>query len=310
MRRSDFNSVVRPLLAGLLLALPLAAPAALAGGLERNLEQRWRGAWVLTGVDTYSDCSGFHTNNDVSGTLVNSRGRLRFRAGELAQVGKIEVKRSRIELYLGLPEPVLTSFKDGPFTLYNEARCLIELDVNLPKSVLQSDDVDAVEAALRPIAGRFGSQEEASQSKTWNHRRRDAYPADYDRTLAEHAAWKAKQANASIQARLDQAMQETTRLSDRITSDPDYLKGFASGVEAMKGIDLNGCNQLMSRDYSNFASGPTRVASALGGEAASRYGRGYQDGQRLVFGLESLRRLPSCMIPVPDAAPAPPSRGN
>ena len=64
-----------------LLAMAAAGPA-FGSDLERRLESRWRGAWVVTAVDTYSDCSGTHTNNDVSGTLVNSRGRFRFRPGE------------------------------------------------------------------------------------------------------------------------------------------------------------------------------------------------------------------------------------
>jgi hypothetical protein len=307
MRRSNFKRVTLPALAGLLFALVPGANPARAGELQRTMESRWRGAWVLTAVDTYSDCSGFHTDNQVSGSLVNSKGRFRFRPGELAQVGKVDVKRSRIEIFLSVPEPVLTSFRDGPFTLYNETRCLVELDVDLPRSVVSNDDANAVETALRPILGRFATQEDATHAKTWNHRQRDAYPADYDRTLAEHDAWKAKQANAGIQARLDKAMEETSRLSDRITGDPEYLKGFASGVEAMKAIDLSRCNDLLSRDYSNFTTGTSRVASAVGGEAANQYSRGFQDGQRLVFGLESLRRLPSCMVPVPDV-PSDPSR--
>jgi len=311
MRRPNLNRAVLPALAGLLAALAPGTNPAHAGDLQRTMESRWRGAWVLTSVDTYSDCGGFHTDNQVSGTLVSSKGRFRFRAGELGQVGKVDVKRSRIEILLSLPEPVLTSFRDGPFTLYNENRCLVELDVDLPRSIVSNDDANAVETALKPIIGRFASQEEATRAKTWNHRQRDAYPADYDRTLAEHAAWKAKQANAGIQARLDKAMEETTRLSDRITGDPSYLKGFAAGVEAMKAIDLTRCNDLLSRDYSNFAAGPSSVMAALGGEAANQYSRGFQDGQRLVFGLESLRRLPSCMVPVPEvSSDAPRPRGN
>jgi len=310
MKAFDFK-VVAPLLAVLAALLLSGSTPARAGDLQRTMESRWRGAWILTAVDTYSDCSGFHTDNQVSGALVSSKGRFRFRPGELGQVGKVDVKRSRIEILLSLPEPVLTSFRDGPFTLYNENRCLVELDVDLPRSVVSNDDANGVESALKPILGRFNSQEEATQAKTWNHRQRDAYPADYDHTLAEHAAWKAKQANASIQAKLDKAMEETARLSDRITGDPDYLKGFAAGVEAMKAIDLSRCNDLISRDYNGFSTGTTRLAAAVGGEAANQYSRGFQDGQRLVFGLESLRRLPSCMVPVPDqAADSSRPRGN
>jgi len=300
----------RLLAASTLVLLPMAASVpAFASELERKLESRWRGAWVITAVDTYSDCSGTHTNNNVSGTLVNSRGRLRFRPGELAQVGKIDVKRSRVDLFLGLPEPVLTSYQDGPFTLFNETRCLLELDVELPRSLISGDNADGIEAALQALVRRFNSQDEAMQAKTWNHRKREAYPADYDRTLAEHAAWKAQQVNVAIQARIDKTREETSRLADRVTSDPDYLKGFAAGIEAMRAVDLGQCNELMSRDFANVAPAPPRLAG-FGGDAAGRYARGYQDGQRLVvFGLESLQRLPQCLVPVPPTAmPGPAQR--
>jgi len=290
-----------------LLAMAAGRPA-FASDLERKIESRWRGAWVVTSVDTYSDCGGTHTNNDVSGTLVSSKGRFRFRPGELAQVGKIDVKRSRVDLFLGLPEPVLTSFQDGPFTLFNEARCLLELDVELPRSVISGDNTDGIDAALQALVRRFNNQDEAMQAKSWNHRKREAYPADYDRILAEHTAWKAQQVNGAIQARIDKAREETSRLADRVTSDPDYLKGFAAGIEAMRAVELGQCNDLMSRDFANVAPAPPRVAG-FGGDAAGRYTRGYQDGQRLVFGLESLRRLPQCLVPVqPTAAPPGPAQ--
>ena len=300
----------RLLAASTLFLLPMAAHGpALASDLERKLESRWRGAWVITAVDTYSDCSGTHTNNNVSGTLVNSRGRLRFRPGELAQVGKIDVKRSRVDLFLGLPEPILTSYQDGPFTLFNETRCLLELDVELPRSLISGDNADGIDAALQALVRRFNSQDEAMQAKTWNHRKREAYPADYDRTLAEHAAWKAQQANLAIQARIDKAREETSRLADRVTSDPDYLKGFAAGIEAMRAVDLGQCNDLMTRDFANVAPAPPRLAAGFGGDAAGRYTRGYQDGQRLVFGLESLQRLPQCLVPAPQTT-APPGQAQ
>ena len=64
-------------------------------------------------------------------------------------------------------------------------------------------------AAPQPVLSRFTSQGEATGSRAWNRRQRDPYPEDYERTLAAHAAWKAEQANAAIQARIDQAAEET-----------------------------------------------------------------------------------------------------
>src|SRR5437867_5027443 len=290
----------------ILLTVAATSVPVAAGELERTLESRWRGAWVLTAVDTFSDCAGTHTNNRVNGTLVSSRGRIRFRPGELAQVGKVDLKRSRLDILVGVPEPILVSFRDGPFTLYNETRCLIELDVELPRSLVSNDDANGIDAAIAPVLKRFTNQDEALQAKSFNHRKRDPYPADYDRTLAEHAVWKAQQANAAIQARIDKALEETARLTDRVSSDPDYLKGFAAGIEAMRSVDLGQCGELMSRDFASLAPAPPRLAASFGGDAANRYARGYQDGQRLVFGLESLQRLPRCLVPVPPPPPPPP----
>jgi hypothetical protein len=272
-----------------------------ASDLERRLEARWRGAWILTNVDTYSDCAGTHTNNRVNETLVTSRGRMRFRPGELAQVVKVDLKRARLDLLLSLPEPILVSSQDGPFTLYNEVRCLMELEVELPREVVSRSNLDGIDTALHPILKRHTSQDEAMQAKAWNHRKCDAYPADYDETLAEHNIWKAEQANTAVRAKIDKAMAETSRLADRVSVDADYLKGFAAGIEAMRAVDLGRCGDLMSRDFTTVAPAPARVSlAAFAGEAANRYTSGYQDGQRLVFGLESLRRLPQCLVPVPE----------
>ncbi len=292
-----------------LVALSAFFFPARAGDLEDALASRWRGAWVLTSVDLYSDCGGFHTNNDVSGTLVRSRGRFGFRPGELAQVRDVDLKRSRIVLSLSLPEPLLLSYKDGPFTLYNEVRCLAEVDLELPRAAVKGEDSRGIETAIQAILTRFSTREEATGSRSWNRRQRDSYPEDYDRTLAEHAAWKARTANAAVQARIDQASQETSRIADRISSDPDYLKGFALGIEAVRSIDLSRCGDLLARDFGNIVPRPPQAAASLGQDAAARYQRGYQDGARLLFGLESLRALPACMVPVPEApeAPEPPA---
>ena len=276
-----------------------------AGDLEDTLESRWRGAWALTSVDLYSDCGGFHTNNEVSGTLVRSRGRFGFRPGELAQVRDVDLKRSRIVLTLSLPEPLLLPYQDGPFTLYNEVRCLADLDVELPRSAVKGEDARGIDAAIQAVLARFTTREEATRSRSWNRRQRDPYPEDYDRTLARHAAWKAQTANAAVQARIDQASEETSRIADRLTGDPEYLKGFALGIEAVRSIDLSRCGDLLARDFNNIVPKPPQAAASLGQDAAARYQRGYQDGARLLFGLESMRRLPACMVPVPEVPPAP-----
>ena len=76
-----------------LVALPTPTQAR---DLEDSLASRWRGAWVLTAIDTYSDCGGIHTNNLVHGSLVESRGHFRFKPGELAQVKDLDLKHAKL----------------------------------------------------------------------------------------------------------------------------------------------------------------------------------------------------------------------
>ena len=289
-----------------LMALAAGLTPTLAGDTEEATESRWRGAWVLTTVDTYSDCAGTYTNNHVNGQLVQGRGRFAFRAGEMAQVQKVDLKRSRVDLLLSLPVPILVSYQDGPFTLYQEARCLIELQVELPRPLVARQDLDGVDQRILAVVSRFPGRQEASRSRRWNRRERDPYPEDYDQTLAEHAAWKAEQANAAIVARIDQAKEESSRISSSINGDADYLKGFAAGVEAAKALDLSACDNVLTKDLEHLCPLPAQLPASLAAQAAARYKRGYTDGSRLVFSLESMRVLPRCLVPVPEV----PRRGR
>jgi len=292
--------------------LTLAAlPASVrAGQLEDSLEARWRGAWVLTVSDIYSDCAGTYTGNQANGDLVRSRGRFRFRKGELAQVKAFDLEHSGMELSLSLSEPLLVSYQDGPFTLYKEARCLVSLNVEVPRSVVKSKDPGQVEAALQPLLLRFTTDDNAMASRAWNHREREPYPEDYDRTLAEHATWKVEQTNAAIQARIDEASEETAKITQRVNSDRDYLNGFSAGIEAVRGIDLSSCDDFLAHTFQNIVPKPPQLPAALLGPAAAEFQQGFQDGGRLVFGLESMRNLPGCMVPVPEVPdePVPPMR--
>jgi hypothetical protein len=289
------------------MALGFLSLPVFAGKMEDVLETRWRGAWVLTTADVYSECSGTYTDNDVNGGLVRSKGRFRFRAGELAQVKDLDLERSGVVLSLSLPEPLLVSFQEGPFTLYNEARCLVSLDMELPRQMVSHKDLNAIEGEITQVVTRFTRQDEAMRSRAWNRRKCDPYPEDYDRTLAKHAAWKAQQTNDAIQARISQASEESSRITDRVSGNPDYLKGFAAGIEAVRSIDLSTCDELLLRSFQNIVPRPPQMAATLLGSAAAEYQRGFQDGGKLVFALESLRRLNGCMVEVPEV-PEEPSR--
>ena len=284
----------------IVILMALVPALTLAGKLENALENRWRGAWVVTTVDTYSDCSGVYTNNRVNGRFVDSEGRNRFQPGELAKVKRVDAKRSRLDLHLVVVEPMLTPYEEGPFTLYNETRCFFELEVEIPRKLVKTKNVNAVEEFLSPILLRFPTEGEAKRSRVYNRRERDPYPDDYDGILAQHAIWKAEQSNLAIQAKLERAVNETYRLRERMSSNPEYLAGFARGVEAARTVNLRSCANLMARKL-----GPSKsyTSTAYGTVAAvSPATKGFQDGKTFVYGLEMIRRLPDCFVHVPDTS--------
>lgn len=287
----------RPLL---LAALLLPAAPVLAGDLQEAIGARLRGAFAVTSVEVFSDCAGTYTDNRVNGRLVSGRGRMRFKGGELARIDKIDLKRSRLDVSVSLTEPVLMPRRDGPFTLYDEAWCRLELEVELPRNLVSREDVAGIEALLAPILGRFETEDDARRARGYNGREREAYPADYQMTLARHAAWKAEQVNAGVQARLDEATREAGRINASLAGDAEYLQGFGRGVEAARAIRINGCGDLMAVKLAPPTRAGTSYAATGAPPKATRADRGHDDGYSLVLTLRLLEGLPACFVPVPE----------
>lgn len=269
-----------------------------AGKLEKALQRRWLGAWVITTVETYSNCGNAYTANRLNGKLVSSQGRNSFRSGELAKLVRVDVKRSRLDLLMTLRVPKLLPRQEGPFTLYEERECRVELEVTLPRALVKSKDVRGIETVLSAVVRRHTSEDQARSSRSWNRRQREDYPDDYDMTLAKLAVWRAEQTNFKVQERLDMTFEETTHLTDRLSSDASYLAGLARGIEAGKAVKLTGCRSLMRVNLTGPKKPP--VAQANQTSYQSRSDRGYKDGRMLILSLELLRRLPECFVEVPD----------
>ena len=278
-------------LAGLLLCLFLASCASIASASESALNQRWRGAWVILGADSFSGCGGSFTNNEVRGLRLRSKGNYRFRAGELGTVHKINLKRKQVEVLVELAQPLRVPRQEGPFTLYDQLPCKVELQIPLPPGT--SGQTEAVDRRISELLERHESRQSAESSARWNGRLPEPYPENYDQTLYEYERWRTEQLNAAVAVRIDQAIDEATRLVDRLDDDPEYLAGFAKGVDRARGRDLgDDCERLLSRSIRSL------VVKASNDESRS-WRAGYQDGQELVFQLETGRRLRRCFVPPP-----------
>lgn len=283
-----------------LACLLLAATTTGAGELERAVDDRLEGAWAVAGVELVSGCGGFYTDNRVRDHGVSASADHRLPAGEVVHVDKVKVKRSRVDLLLSVDEPILVARQDGPFELFDEARCQVQLIVDLPREVIRSNDVGAVMAAVLEVLTPFGSRAEALASEAANGRQRRAFPPDYEVTLARHAAWQAERLNAAVAERAAAASDDAVRLTERIRRDPAYLDGFAAGVEAMRDWRERACDRLVDVPFGSVERDPPsgRVRDR---SDEDDWRAGYRDGQELVFSLQLAQRLQGCFVPVPEA---------
>jgi len=257
---------------------------AYAASLEDQLNARWRGGYAVVGLPIASSCDGFYNDNDVVGSRVDSKARRRFRAGELARVERLGVHRGRIDVFLDVAEGVLEETHDGPFTLYDERTCKVQLRVPVP----DRSTPEQIEARLSELLELHPSQRQAEASAGWNRRRREPFPEGYEKTLAAYEVWKASQKNAAIQARMDTAIEEASRIGERVHSDSDYLQGFAAGMERGRDRSPGDCGSMATASFYPDS-----------GKGSSEWKRGYEDGQRLGWDLNLLRRLRECFVPVP-----------
>lgn len=284
------RSLFVPCLLGVLVGVSFA-PAAIAS-TESELNTRWRGAWTVTRLETLSDCGANYTNNEVRERRVSSKGDYRFAAGELATVYKINLKRKAVEVLLELAEPILVDRREGPFTLYDARECKVELIIRFP-SGLDSGSTTQVDRLIAGLLERHDARGGAEASTRWNGRLRKPLPADYEDTLEDYERWRVDQTNAEIAATIEHHVEEAARLVDRLDDDPDYLAGFAAGVDRARdsGLDKD-CDRLLSMSPSSFVKS--------GGKKDERaYRDGFREGQELVFFLEVARRLPRCFLPGP-----------
>ena len=269
-------------------ALALAAPAA-AADLEDQLAARWRDAWVVVKAPVSSGCDGSYTNNEVRGRAVSGKGGVHLQAGELARVHRVELKRSRVEVLLDLDEGLLRSFTDGPYRLFEELSCKVELLIELPREAAKAKDLSAIEPVLTDLLDRFAGREEARAAASWNRRRKEAFPEGFEQTVAEHRAWKAKQVNAEIDRRLEEALAEAEYAVRNASSDPDYAAGLGAGVEAMKWLSYSDCDDWLESSFSSASRYPP-------GESSHRFRDGFQAGQRIAYGLLLARHLSECRM--------------
>jgi hypothetical protein len=281
--------------AALVLALLIApcapsAPHAFAGKTQDQLRSHWLGAWVIVRSEVSSDCAGLHTNNKVNGQLTLSRGARGFEPGELGKITGVDLKRSRVDVFVDLREDILVAFQDGPFELYREAHCRVELLVEVPRAMVKEKDVTGIRSRIGTVVERHVSLAEAEESDLWNWREIESYPADYERRLAEHAAWQATTRNETIDRRIRDSMESARLVLARVSVEREgYSEAFTHGVEIMSGRDFDDCEEVLAGTYDSWKRKPPK----------DYHQEGYYDGQQLAYSIQVANHLKACYVPVP-----------
>ena len=276
------------LIAIILMVAALSSASALGDRLDREL----KGGWGVLEVEVYSACGGSYSDNEVGAAGVASKARHRFAAGELVKIDNVKVKRQRVDLMLTLDAPLRVSHMDGPFELFDQRSCRVQLMVYVPRELVKSADLEGLLTEVKKHVTLYSSRDDAEMSDDWNGREIEPLPDDYQETLHRHAVWKAEQTNVAVRDGIDHALSEAAEAIEDLDDDADYLVGFGDGAEKMGGFSVTNCASLLSVSFTSYR----KSAPA---DTSRSWKDGWDDGQKLVFHVLLADRLRSCLVPVP-----------
>jgi len=286
-------SKIPPSIAILALILLFTASGS-ASDLDDRLNQRLRGGWAVLEVEVYSGCAGTYSDNKVGDAGVAGKAANRFEAGELVKIDKVNAKRQRVDLLMTLTVPLRSPRTEGPFKLYDEKVCQIQLIVPFSREQIKSGDDGFLATRIEELITLYPSLEDARDSDAWNGRQPLPLPDDYDLTLERYAEWKAEQTNAAVREALRRAVSDAADVADDLDDDDDYLAGFAAGAEEMSSFSTTQCSSLLNTSFSYHDTAAPR-------DKPKRWRDGWEDGQELIFNVLLAERLQDCRVPVPTA---------
>ncbi len=265
-------------------------PPTLAADLQDELNTIYRGSWSVFLLETTSTCDASYTNNQVLGSRVLSSGPHRVPAGELGRVAKVDVKRSRIDILVDIDKPLLVSWADGPYELFDQARCRVELEVKVPREWVKKKLVNEIETLVSRVLERHDDQASVARSERWNRREIEPLPEGYEEVFLEYRAWKAGQLRIELLSTLDEAL----RVIDRADDDPAYGGGLAAGMEkeADQHRSWGECEEIAGKSF--YPVGKD-APSEFEGSDEKDWERGYRDGQVVAFHVELAQRIGVCL---------------
>lgn len=276
-----------------LIAITLMVAAfSSASELGDRLDRELKGGWGVLDVEVYSACGGTYSDNEVGAAGVASKARHRFAAGELVKIDNVKVKRQRVDLLLTLDAPLRVSRMDGPFELFDQRSCRVQLMIFVSRELVKNANLEGLLTEVKKHITLFSSRDGAEMSDDWNGREMEPLPDDYEETLHRHTVWKAEQTNAAVRDGINHALSEAAEAIEDLDDDADYLAGFGEGSEKMGEFSVTNCDSLLSVSFTSYRKSGSSDKSRT-------WKDGWNDGQKLVFHVLLADRLRSCLVPVP-----------
>lgn len=269
--------------------LTLALVAALGGGLvadaasadvESELRAELVGRFALTRAALLSECTDHYTDVDVVGGRISGGRGVRFSAGELLHVDNVKIgPLAGLDVNVSLAVPYLLGFTDGPFTLYEERHCRVQLNFEVDREARR--DRGRALAAIAAVLDLFDS-EGAAKHAGWNRREREPFPADWETTRREYEAWKIHQRNLAVRKKVDDLLAMAAQTIASLPAGDAYLAAFGAGARA-RDDSWSSCEAML--DASFYVSG-----------SAKKKPNGWSDGEKVAWATRLARELQRCYL--------------
>ncbi|MEO7793646.1 MAG: hypothetical protein ABIV06_02645 [Thermoanaerobaculia bacterium] len=256
-----------------------------AGGVafadvEAGLRGELVGRYALAKGVLVSECTDHFTDMKVVGGRLAGGTGIQFEAGELVRIDNVKVgAMAGLDVNVTLVEPYLVSFPDGPFQVYDERRCRVQLNFEVARDVRK--DVRKAATAVASVLDLYDDAGAAKQAG-WNERKVEPYPKGWEKTKREYEAWKLTQVNAAVRAKTTYVLDEAGRILNYMGSDDDYLWSFAAGARA-RSDSWSSCEAMLDASFYSTGSG-------------GKSSRGWADGQHVAWANHLAHALQSCFI--------------
>lgn len=267
-----------------IVAGAVVSAAAARADVESALRGELVGRYALAKGELVSECTDHFTDMKVVGGRLTGGTGARFEPGELVRIDNVSSgAMAGLDVNLTLVEPYLLSFEDGPFQVYDERRCRVQLNFEVGRDVRKD-----VAKALAAVGGVLELYDDAGAAKRagWNKRKVAPYPKDWEKTKQAYHAWKLTQVNAAVRAKTAYVLDEAGRVLNYMPGDDDYLFSFAAGARA-RSDSWSSCEAMLDATFYSTGSG-------------GKSSRGWADGQHVAWANHLAHALQGCYLEEPN----------